>query len=259
MLIDSHCHLDLVNLQSHQGDFARLMQACAEAGVTRMLSVSVNLKDYPAMRELVAPYPYVDISVGVHPNHVGGPEPSVEDLIALADDTRNVAIGETGLDYFRSEGDLSWQHERFRTHIAAARACGKPLIIHTRNARADTIRILIEEQAGEVGGVLHCFTEDWETARQGLDLGFYISFSGILTFKSATDLREVARRMPIERLLIETDAPYLAPAPHRGKPNEPGFVAYVAACVAEVRGMAPDEIAAVTTENYLRLFGREQH
>lgn len=258
MLIDSHCHLDLVDLEAHQGDFARLMQACADAGVTRMLSVSINLEDYPAMRALVAPYPCVDISVGVHPNHRDGLEPSVEDLVALAADPRNVAIGETGLDYFRSEGDPSWQHDRFRTHIAAARACGKPLIIHTRNARADTIRILTEEQAGEVGGVLHCFTEDWETARQGLDLGFHISFSGILTFKSAADLREVARRVPIERLLIETDSPYLAPVPHRGKPNEPGFVGHVAACVAEVRGMTSDEVAAVTAENYLRLFGRER-
>lgn len=258
MLIDSHCHLDMVDLQAHQGDFAHLMQACADAGVTRMLSVSVNLEDYPAMRALVAPYPSVDISVGVHPNHTNGREPNVDDLVALAADPRTVAIGETGLDYFRSEGDLSWQHERFRTHIAAARACGKPLIVHTRNARADTIRILTEEHADEVGGVLHCFTEDWETARQGLDLGFHISFSGILTFKSAADLREVARRVPIERLLIETDAPYLAPVPHRGKPNEPGFVGHVANCVAEVRAMTPDEVADVTAENYLRLFGRER-
>ncbi|MBK1722024.1 TatD family hydrolase [Thiocystis violacea] len=254
MLIDSHCHLDRVDLKAYAGAFDRMMQAGVEAGVTRMLCVSIDLERYPAMREMVDAYAQVDVSVGVHPNEEGGREPSIEELIELAADPRNVAIGETGLDYFRSEGDLGWQQERFRTHIAAARACAKPLIVHTRNARADTLRILAEAGASDVGGVLHCFTEDWETARKGLDLGFHVSFSGILTFKNAVELREVARQVPIDRLLIETDSPYLAPVPHRGKPNEPRFVGHVADCIAELRGMTREEVAAVTAENYLRLF-----
>ncbi|HYN76344.1 MAG TPA: TatD family hydrolase, partial [Lamprocystis sp. (in: g-proteobacteria)] len=232
MYVDSHCHLDRVNLTPYDGDFGRLMAATAAAGVTRMLCVSIDLPRYPAMRALVDPYPQVAVSVGVHPNEgaQSGPEPTFETLVALAADPRNVAIGETGLDYFRSQGDQPWQQARFRTHIAAARACSKPLIIHTRDARDDTIRILREEGAGAVGGVLHCFTEDWGMAKQGLDLGFYVSFSGIVTFKTAAPLREVARQVPLDRLLIETDSPYLAPIPHRGKPNEPRYVSHVAAC-----------------------------
>ncbi|NEV60771.1 TatD family hydrolase [Thiorhodococcus minor] len=257
MLIDSHCHLDRVDLKRYDEDFDRMMQASAEAGVTRMLCVSIDLEHYPAMRELVEPYAQVDVSVGVHPSEEGRREPSLEALVELAADPRNVAIGETGLDCYRSSGeDIGWQQARFRTHIAAARACGKPLIIHTRNAREDTIRILKEEGAAEVGGVLHCFTEDWETAKQGLDLGFYVSFSGIVTFKNAAELREVARQVPNDRLLIETDSPYLAPVPHRGKPNEPRLVGHVAECIGEVRGMAPEAVAEVTAENYLRLFRR---
>ncbi|WP_295459128.1 TatD family hydrolase [uncultured Thiodictyon sp.] len=255
MLIDSHCHLDRVDLTPYAGDFARLMAATREAGVSHLLCVSIDLPRYGAMRALIAPYPQVAVSVGVHPNESAGGSPSVADLVALAADPRNVAIGETGLDYFRSEGDLEWQRERFRTHIAAARTCAKPLIIHMRDARQDCIRILREEGADAVGGVLHCFTEDWETARQGLDLGFYVSFSGIVTFKAAAPLREVARQVPLERLLIETDSPYLAPAPHRGKPNEPRFVAQVAACIAQLRGIPVEELARVTSENYFRLFG----
>jgi len=244
-----------VDLGHHGGDFARLIDACAEAGVTRMLCVSIDLDDFPGMRALVQPFEQIDVSVGVHPNQEIGEEPSPERLVELAADPRVVAIGETGLDYFRSEGDLGWQQTRFRTHIAAARACRKPLIIHTREARQDTIRILAEEGARDVGGVLHCFTEDWETARQGLDLGFHISFSGILTFKSAAELREIARRVPLDRLLIETDSPYLAPVPHRGRPNEPRYLPHVADCIAELRGMDREGVADLTTANYRRLFG----
>ncbi len=254
MLVDSHCHLDRVDLKSYDGDFARMIRACTDSGVNRMLCVSIDLENYPAMRRMVDPFPQVDVSVGVHPNHEAVSEASVEQLVALAADPRNVAIGETGLDYFRGEGDLTWQQARFRTHIAAARACGKPLIIHTREAREDTIRLLKEEGASEVGGVLHCFTETWEMARQGLDLGFYLSFSGIVTFKAAAELREVARQVPLDRLLIETDSPYLAPVPYRGKPNEPRYVGHVADCIAGIRGMDPREIAAVTSDNYHRLF-----
>ena len=254
MLVDSHCHLDRVDLKPYAGDFGRLMADTAAAGVGRMLCVSIDLEHYPAMRALVDPFPQVAVSVGVHPNEDGGRDPSPDELAALAADPRNVAIGETGLDYYRSEGDLTWQQDRFRTHIAAARACGKPLIIHTRAARADTIRILQEEQARDAGGVMHCFTEDWETAKAALDLGFYISFSGILTFKAAADLRDVAAQVPLDRLLIETDAPYLAPVPHRGKPNEPRYVAHVAECIAGLRGMTVDAVADLTSRNFSALF-----
>jgi TatD DNase family protein len=255
MLVDSHCHLDRVDLRHYDSDFGKLMQATTDAGISHMLCVSIDLEHYPAMRRLVDPYGQVAVSVGVHPNQEEGTEPTAEQLVALASDPRNVAIGETGLDYFRSDGDLEWQRERFRVHIAAARVCNKPLIIHTRNAREDTLRILRDEDAKAVGGVLHCFTESWEMARAGMDLGFYVSFSGIITFKNAAELRDVARRVPLDRLLIETDSPYLAPVPHRGKPNEPKWVRHVAQCVAELRGMDPEEVAAVTGENYFRLFG----
>ena len=257
MLVDSHCHLDRVDLKPYDGDFARMMGACADAGVTQLLCVSIDLEQYPAMRQLVDPFPRVAVSVGVHPNQETDTEATVEQLVALAADPRVVAIGETGLDAYRGEGDLAWQQARFRTHIAAARACGKPLIIHTREARADTIRLLTEERASEVGGVLHCFTENWEMAKQGLDLGFYISFSGILTFKTAVELREVARQVPLDRLLIETDSPYLAPVPYRGKSNEPRHVGHVADCLAGIRGMDPLEIASITSDNYRRLFNLE--
>ncbi len=259
MYVDSHCHLDRVDLRPYDGDFARLMEATAGAGVSHMLCVSIDLGQYLAMRALVDPYRNVAVSVGVHPNEGcdGAPvtEPSLETLVALAEDPRNVAIGETGLDYHYGQGDLEWQRRRFRTHIAAARACGKPLIIHSRDSREDTIRILREEGADAVGGVLHCFTETWEMASQGLDLGFYVSFSGIVTFKNAEALREVAGRVPLDRLLIETDSPYLAPVPHRGKPNEPRLIPQVASCIAELRGIPVGELAAVTSANYFRLFG----
>lgn len=255
MFIDSHCHLDRVDLTPYGGDFARMMAAGREAGVTGVLCAGIDLGAWPAMRALVDPYPEVLVSVGVHPNEEVQTEPSVDDLLALATDARVVAIGETGLDYYRSRGDLEWQRARFRTHVAAARACAKPLIIHMRDAREDSIRILREEGAAAVGGVLHCFTEDWETASAGLDLGFFVSFSGIVTFKTADSLRAVARRVPLDRLLIETDAPYLAPAPHRGKPNEPRYLPLVAACLAAERGLALDNLARATSENYRRLFG----
>ncbi|MBK1731291.1 TatD family hydrolase [Thiococcus pfennigii] len=256
MLVDSHCHLDRVDLDPYDGDFARLMQTTRAAGVARLLCVAIDLERYPAMRALIEPFPEVSVSVGVHPNERDGHEPSADELVALAGDPRVVAIGETGLDYYRSTGDPGWQQQRFRRHIAAARTARRPLIVHSRAARADTIRILAEERAGEVGGVLHCFTEDWETARRALDLGFHISFSGIVTFKAADELREVARRVPLDRLLIETDSPYLAPVPHRGRSNEPRYVAAVADCLAGLRGLAPDALAAATGENFFRLFER---
>lgn len=254
MLVDSHCHLDRVDLAPYGGDFARLMADTTAAGVAKLLCVSIDLEHYPAMRALVDPFPQVSVSVGVHPNEDEGRDPTPDELVALAEDPRNVAIGETGLDYYRSEGDLNWQQERFRNHVAAARACGKPLIIHTRAARADTIRILRESEARDAGGVMHCFTEDWETAKAALDLGFFISFSGILTFKSAADLREVAQRVPADRLLIETDSPYLAPIPHRGKSNQPRWVAHVAECLAGLRGLEVEDVVALTGDNFAALF-----
>lgn len=193
-------------------------------------------------------------SVGVHPNERAGADPSVEDLIRLADDPRIVAIGETGLDYYRIDGATDWQQDRFRRHIRAARASGKPLIIHTREAAPDTLRIMAEEGAGAVGGVMHCFTESWEVARAALDMNFYVSFSGIVTFRNAEALRDVARQVPGDRLLVETDAPYLAPVPLRGKTNEPAYVRYVAECVADLRGQPFPALAEQTTGNFFELF-----
>jgi TatD DNase family protein len=254
MLVDSHCHLDLLDLPSFPGGLAGVLAAAREQGVTHLLCVSINLEHYPRMRALVEHCAEVSVSVGVHPNERGGHEPSVAELVGLADRSGVVAIGETGLDYFRSEGDLEWQRERFRTHIRAARLAGKPLIVHSRDAAEDTLAILREEGAGEAGGVMHCFTGDWAMARRAMDLNFHISFSGIVTFKSAYELREVARRMPLERMLVETDCPYLAPVPHRGKPNQPAYVRHVAEHIAELRGASFEQIAAATTRNFLTLF-----
>lgn len=219
-----------------------------------MLCVSIDLESYPAMLALVEDYPEVSVSVGVHPNDFDRREPGIDELVALARHPKNVAIGETGLDYFHGKGDLEWQRERFRTHIRAARQADKPLIIHTRDAREDTIAIMREETARDVGGVMHCFTETWEMAKAALDLGFYISFSGIVTFKNAAALRDVAAQVPDERILIETDSPYLAPVPFRGKPNEPRYVGKVAETVAAVRGVSAEAIAQQSRANFFRLF-----
>ncbi len=254
MLVDSHCHLDRVDLSPHGGDFSAFVQATRNAGVGHMLCVSIDLESYPDMLALVEPYPEISVSVGVHPNDRDRHEPTVEELLELAAHPKNVAIGETGLDFFRSEGDLTWQKDRFRTHIRAAIASGKPLIIHTRDAREETLKIMAEENARDAGGVLHCFTENWEMARAALDMGFFISFSGIVTFNNAAELREVAARVPLDRLLIETDSPYLAPVPHRGKPNEPRHVRHVAEKVAEVRNMDVEELIGQTGENFFGLF-----
>ncbi len=254
MLIDSHCHLDRIDLAPYQNDFACFMQEAANSQLEHLLCISIDLEAYPAMRDLVAPYRQISLTVGVHPNSRDGHDPSVEELIALAQDAKVIGIGETGLDYFRSEGDLAWQHQRFRHHITAAKALQKPLIIHTREAKLDTLRILKEEDAGEVGGIIHCFTEDWEFAKAALDLNFYISFSGIVTFNSAKEIQEVAKKVPAERFLIETDSPYLAPTPFRGRPNYPTYVRYVAEKLAELRGTTLNKIAESSTENFYKLF-----
>ncbi len=253
-LVDSHCHLDRLDLAPFDNSFERLIQETLESGVEHMLCVCIDTESYPSMLALVESYPEISISVGVHPNDRERHEPEPDELVALASHPKNLAIGETGLDYFRSEGDLEWQRERFRRHIRAALLCGKPLIIHTRAAREDTIRIMQEEGAAQAGGVMHCFTEDWEMASQALDMGFYISFSGIITFNSAKDLREVVKQVPEDRLLIETDAPYLAPVPKRGKPNYPSYVRHVAECMADLRDVSVEEIGTITGNNFRRLF-----
>ena len=252
MLVDSHCHLDFPELRA---DLPGVLSRMGDNGVTHALTISTTLETFPAVREVAASAPNVWCSAGVHPDERrDNREATLEDLLAMARDDKVVAIGETGLDYFRVEGDTEWQRERFRTHIRAARECGKPLVIHTRNAAEDTLRIMKEEGAEAAGGVMHCFTETWEVAEAAIGLGFHISFSGIVTFKNALALKEVARRVPLERMLVETDSPYLAPVPHRGKPNQPAFVRHVAEEVAALRGMAFEEVARETTENFFRLF-----
>lgn len=250
-LVDSHCHLNFEPLNAGLED---VLQRARDNGVGHMLCVSVTLETFPEIRALAHDHSNVFASVGVHPNETEGREPSVDDLVELAKDKRVVAIGETGLDYYRSQGDMGWQQERFRHHIRAAKKSGKPLIIHTREAAADTLRIMREEGAADIGGVMHCFTESWEVARAALDINFHVSFSGIVTFRNADALREVAKQVPEDRLLIETDAPYLAPVPFRGKTNEPAFVRHVAECIAGVRRSDMDSIADVTTRNFFSLF-----
>ncbi|KPK20377.1 MAG: DNAase [Betaproteobacteria bacterium SG8_41] len=251
MLVDSHCHLDFPELADR---LDAVVAAMSEHQVTHALCISVTLQDFPRVRAIAERFAHIYGSVGVHPDYPDVPEFQDEELVSLANHPKIVAIGETGLDYYRIKEDCEWQRQRFRTHIRAARNCGKPLVIHTRQAAADTLRIMREEKAGEVGGVMHCFTEDWDTARAAMDLGFYISFSGIVTFKNAKILREVAQRVPLDRMLIETDSPYLAPVPYRGKTNEPALVRYVAGEIARLRGSDPIEVAAATTNNFFNLF-----
>lgn len=250
-LVDSHCH---VNFEPLRNDLAAVLQRARDNGVSHMLCVGVTLEDLPQVLELAHRYSHIFASVGVHPNERQGREPEVGELAALADDPRVVAIGETGLDYFRSQGDLGWQQQRFRRHIRAARECGKPLIVHMRDAAEDTLRIMQEEAASEVGGVMHCFTGNWDVAARAVELNFHVSFSGIVTFKNAEALRAVAARLPAQRLLVETDSPYLAPVPYRGKTNEPAFVRHVAEQVAQLRGLELAELGRLTTDNFFSLF-----
>lgn len=257
MFIDSHCHLDFPELVAQHDDVFALMRA---NDVTHALTISTTLKTFPDVLRVASAHDNLWCSAGVHPDEqVDDHEPSVDELLQLAAHPKVIAIGETGLDYYRLPEPLDWQRERFRTHIRAARQCGKPLIIHTRNASTDTIRLMREEGAAEVGGVMHCFTETQAVAEQALELDFYISLSGIVTFKSAKDLQEVARHLPIERMLIETDSPYLAPTPHRGKMNQPGYVRHVAEFIATLRGISVEEVARATTENFHKLFKLAPH
>ena len=252
MLIDSHCHLNL--LAEEAGGIATAIDNAKANQIEHILCISIDKSSCNDILSLVNSNDYLSASVGIHPNIDQTENFTVEELLALADNEKVIAIGETGLDYFRSEGDLAWQRDRFRTHIEAAKNLKKPLIIHTREARDDTMTILEEEQAKEAGGIIHCFTEDWSTAKRALDIGFYISLSGIVTFKSAKTLQEVAKKLPLDRILIETDSPYLAPVPHRGKTNQPAFVKHVAEFLAELRGQSVESIAKATTANFYTLF-----
>lgn len=252
-LVDSHCHLDMLDLTPDGGDLNKVIERAKANGVNYFLNVCVSLRDFPAVLKIAKTYPFISASVGLHPNDQEE-EADANLLIGLAQDEKVIAIGETGLDYFRSTGDLEWQKQRFRAHIAAAKAVQKPLIVHTRDAKDDTIRLMQEERANEAGGVMHCFTEDWDIAKKALDMNFYISLSGIVTFKSARTVQEVASRVPLDRLLIETDSPYLAPDPYRGKPNEPAYVRYTAEYIAKLRNLSLDALAEQTTQNFFTLF-----
>ncbi|CAG4887552.1 TatD family hydrolase [Paraburkholderia gardini] len=255
MFVDSHCHINFEGL----GDrLPQVLENMRSHSVTHALCVSVDLETLPSVLDIADSYDNVYASVGVHPDHEDMREPTLAELVELAAHPKVVAIGETGLDYYRLEGrsidDMEWQRERFRTHIRAAHATMKPLIIHTRSSWEDTLRIMEEENARVPGGVMHCFTEPWHVAEKALAQNFYVSLSGIVTFRSATEVQDVARRMPLDRLLIETDSPYLAPVPYRGKPNEPAYVSYVGRFIAQQREMAEADLAAATTQNFFRLF-----
>lgn len=251
LLVDSHCHLDFPD---YANELERLLAAMADSGVGWALCAGVTLERFPAIVAMVEAHDNLFAGVGVHPDHQEGQDPTVEELVSLASHPKVVAIGETGLDYYRLTGDLEWQRDRFRRHIRAAIECGKPLIIHTRSSAEDTVKVLREEGADRIGGVFHCFTESAEVAQQALDLGFYISMSGIVTFKNALALKDVARSVPLDRLLVETDSPYLAPVPHRGKRNEPAYVRHVAEEVAKLRGIDYSTLAETTTRNFFDLF-----
>lgn len=251
MLVDSHCHLDFPDLASQ---LPALLQRMQDNGVGCAVCIGVNLEDFPQVLALAEADERLFATVGVHPEYTDVDEPSEARLVELASHAKVIAIGETGLDYYWQKDKPEWQRERFRTHIRAARRVGKPLVVHTRESAADTLRLMQEEGVETVGGVMHCFTENWEIARQALDLGFYLSFSGIVTFKNASVVKEVAQKCPLDRLLVETDSPYLAPVPYRGKPNQPAYVLHVAEEIARLRNLSLEEVGAATTDNFFNLF-----
>ena len=252
-IVDSHCHIDRVDLDAFGGSIESMLAHASELSVNKFLCVCIDLEHFDQVHNLALEYPNIFSSVGVHPTETNCKDPSIEELLVYAKSDRVIAIGETGLDYFHvKKEEADWQRDRFRRHIKASNESGKPMIIHMRDAKEDTIRILTEEKAE--AGVMHCFSEDWETAQAALDLGFYISFSGILTFNSAQSLREVAMKVPSERLLVETDSPYLTPSPFRGRPNSPAYTYYVVEKLAEIRNTSIDEMATTTTNNFNQLF-----
>lgn len=250
-IIDSHCHLPMIE---SEGGVAEILENARRNEVTEMLCVSIDMDSFPEVLKLAKAHDNVHASIGVHPNTELPGDIDVEEMIEIGQDPDIIAIGETGLDYFRSQGDLEWQRKRFRDHIHVAKSVNKPLIVHSREAKQDIIQVLREEGADQVGGVMHCFVDDMETAMAAIELNFYISFSGIVTFKNATDLKEVARQIPEDKFLVETDSPYLAPVPYRGKQNQPAFVRHVAEHLADLRGVSLSQIAAASTANYKNLF-----
>ena len=252
MFVDSHCHLDFPELRD---DLPALLESMRASRVTHALCISVDLRDWQRVHELALAHANLYATAGTHPDYEETDEPTVERLCELASKPKVVAIGETGLDYYRLTGDLEWQRRRFRTHLRAARESRKPLVVHTRSAADDTLRLMREEAAHEPGGVMHCFTETWDVAAAALELGFHISFSGIVTFRNAQALKDVAKRVPLDRMLIETDSPYLAPVPHRGKRNHPALVVHVAEEIARLRELPVAEIGRITSRNFFRLFG----
>ena len=256
MLVDSHCHLNFIDLSDFDGNLDKVIALAKENGVTHFLSVCVDLADYPRLCPIAESYSNVTISVGLHPNSIIESEPDASLLVDLAQHKACIAIGETGLDYYRIDTEKAQeeQRNRFRTHIHAALTANKPLIIHTRQAAKDTLKIMKEEAANDIGGVMHCFSESWEVAQRALEMNFYISFSGIVSFKNAKELHEVAKKIPKDRILLETDSPYLAPVPYRGKQNHPALVKYVALALAELRQVDFNELAEQTTANYYRCF-----
>jgi TatD DNase family protein len=254
MYFDSHCHLDRIDLADHSNSFAQLLEDIRLQQVTRMICIGVNLESFDEMYAKIEPYEHIYCSAGVHPDYQQVKEPTVDTLCAMAKNEKVVAIGETGLDYISSKDKVDWQRTRFSIHIEAAKQCELPLIIHSRNAKQDTLALLREQNAEAIGGVLHCFTEDWDMAKQAIELGFYISISGIVTFHQADNVRAMAKMIPADRLLIETDAPWLSPVPFRGKTNYPGRVRFVAEKLAEIRGENLEQLAKTTYANTNRLF-----
>ncbi|WP_422133360.1 TatD family hydrolase [Endozoicomonas sp. ALD040] len=254
MLIDSHCHLDRLKLDSYDGDLEAALNAARQAGVERILCVGIDLEHADAVVGLADKYQDVYASVGIHPLEKEAAEPDLQTLLHYAAHPKVIALGESGLDYYYSADNKEKQQERFRIHLQAAQQSQLPMIVHTRDAREDTLKLIRQHGDLEKAGVLHCFTESWEMAKEAMELNYFISISGIVTFRNATELREVVKKVPLDRLLIETDSPYLAPVPHRGKPNEPRYLPDVAKCVAELKGISPEKLAEVTSENFFRLF-----
>jgi len=254
MLVDSHCHLDRLDLTQYNGSLTQALNDAHTHAVDYILCVCIDLAHFSDVLKIAEQYTHVFASAGVHPTEIIPQEPTLDELIKLGKHPRVIAFGETGLDYYRDDSNKLIQQERFRKHIQAGKATGKPVIVHTRQAQDDTINILKAEAADTIGGVLHCFTETWEMAQKAIDLNFYISFSGIVTFQNAKELKEIAKRVPLDRMLIETDAPYLAPVPFRGKPNQPAYVRYVAEYIAALRGISLQELADQTTQNFFNLF-----
>jgi TatD DNase family protein len=259
MIVDSHCHLDCIDLSEFNNDFEQVLTQARDNGVGHFLCVNIEMKHYQNLIAIAEQYDDVSISVGVHPNTHDEPEVSLDELIEKSNHPKCIAIGETGLDYYRNQGDMQWQRDRFTTHIQAALTTQKPLIIHTRSAAEDTLKVMRQANAKDIGGVMHCFAEDWDVAKAALELNFYISFSGIVTFKNATSLKEVAKKVPLDRILIETDSPYLAPVPFRGKQNHPALVKHVCEYLSELLSIDYEKMAKITTDNFYRCFKLEPH